>query len=124
MRRTPLLALAAAVALAAAGCAKSACQELGEKLCNCQPAMTIDACKTQVTDQLNEIGVGNPGFGGMLQNAQAGQQGPLTFEEYCQERLDACTGAQTDSGATDFCQFLTTTAGQDACGLSPANPPP
>src|SRR5512136_457127 len=98
MSRLPSLALAAAVALAAAGCAKSACQELGEKLCACQPGMTQDTCKTQVQDQLNSLGVDTAGFNGMLDHMAAGK--PVTFEDYCQGRLDACV---EPSGAV-FCE--------------------
>ena len=121
MSRSLALALAAAVALASAGCGKSSCQELGEKLCQCQPGMTQDTCKTQVQDQLNELGVESAGFTGMLDNLAAGQL--ATFEDYCQQRLDACVGGAEAAGA-DFCEYLLTQDGKNLCGLTPANPAP
>ncbi len=114
----PLAALAAAAALSAAGCGTSACQKLGEQLCSCQPGMTKDTCTSQVQTQLNELGVDQPGFTGMLDNLSAGK--PVTFEEYCQQRLDACV-APADA---NFCEWLLTPAGKDQCGLTPANPAP
>jgi hypothetical protein len=116
------LALAAAAALLGAACGKSACQELGEKLCGCQPNATTDSCKTQVQDQLNRLGVDQPGVNGILDNLQAGQ--PANFNDFCQERLDDCLATQEAEGATDFCEFLLTVKGKDACGLTPANPAP
>ncbi|HET8538679.1 MAG TPA: hypothetical protein VFL83_02285 [Anaeromyxobacter sp.] len=118
MRRAPALVLVAAVALAA-GCATSPCQELGEKLCKCQPGMTEDGCKTQVQDQLNQIGVGTPGFGPLLDHIEAGESA-VTFEDYCQERLAACNAPE----GVDFCEWLLTAPGKDACGVTPANPAP
>ena len=118
MPRPAALALAALAALAAAGCGTSACQTLGEKLCNCQPGMTQDTCKTQVQDQLNQLGVDTAGFSGMLDHVEAGK--PLRFEDYCQQRLDACNAP---AGA-EFCEWILTQQGKDACGLTPANPSP
>lgn len=114
------LVLAASLALAGAGCSQSACQELGEKLCSCQPGATEDTCRTQVQDQLNQMGQDTPGFSGILDQVEAGN-GTLTYEDYCQTRLDDCTGKAQGAGA-DFCQFLLTEAGKDACGVTPANP--
>ncbi len=113
----PALALAAAATLAAAGCATSPCQKLGEQLCSCQPGETQDQCKTQVQDQLNQLGVGNPGFNGILDRIESGK--PATFEDYCQERLDACNSGQQAAGAT-FCEYLLTAKGKADCGLTPA----
>ncbi len=124
MGRPAALAVAASLALAAAGCAKSTCQEIGEKLCQCQPGMNQDTCTTQVQQQLNDLGVDTPGFAGILDGVEAGAGKPLTFEDYCKQRLDGCTAAQQTAGATDFCEFLLTAAGKDACGLTPANPTP
>jgi hypothetical protein len=117
MPRPAALAVAAALALAAAGCATSACQDLGERICACQNGMTQDTCRAQVQDQLNGLGVDTPGLGGILDRMQAGQ--PLTFEDYCQQRLDACVAPD----GVVFCEWLLTRAGKDACGLTPANPP-
>jgi ABC-type oligopeptide transport system substrate-binding subunit len=120
MPRPSALALAAALALSAA-CATSPCQELGEKLCGCQPGTTQDSCRTQVQEQLNALGVGNPGFNGLLDHVEDGK--PVTFEDYCQARLDQCTSKATEQGAV-FCEFLLTEEGKDLCGLTPKFPPP
>ncbi len=120
MARRAVIALAAAAALAA-GCGTSACQELGEKLCSCQPGTTQDSCKSQVQAQLNELGVDTAGFDGMLDRVEAGQ--PARYEDFCRQRLDDCTAKQEAAGA-DFCEFLLTQQGKDACGLTPAYPPP
>src|SRR5512139_3332357 len=104
MRRLASLAVAASAALAAAGCGTSACQELGEKLCNCTPGSTSDSCRTQVQDQLNDLGVDTPGFAGIVDRLQANE--PVSFEEYCQRRLDACV-APADLA---FCDWLITPA--------------
>ncbi len=121
MIRPAALALAAA-ALAAAGCGTSACQDLGEKLCSCQPGVTTDQCKAQVQDQLNQLGVDTAGFNGMLDRIETGA--PVRYDDYCQQRLDACTNAQTAANATDFCEFLLTETGQNECGLNPTYPYP
>ncbi len=115
----PALALAAAATLAAAGCSTSPCQKLGEKLCSCQAGETQDTCKTQVQDQLNRIGVGNPGFDGLLDHIESGK--PTTFEDYCQQRLDACDAGQ-QAAAADFCEYLLTADGKARCGLTPPTP--
>jgi hypothetical protein len=117
MPRPAVIALTAAAALAAAGCGTSKCQELGEKLCSCQPGMTQDACKSQVQDQLNQAGVDTAGFNGMLDRVEAGE--PIRFEDSCQTTLDTCNKAQRDAGAVDFCEFLLTDTGKTACGLTP-----
>jgi hypothetical protein len=116
------LALAAAAALLGSACSKSACQELGEKLCGCQPNASSDTCKTQVQDQLNSLGVDQPGLNGILDHLAAGE--PVSFDDFCQQRLDACVAAQEAAGTTNFCQFLLTAPAKDACGLTPANPLP
>lgn len=125
MPRPAVIALTAAAALAAAGCGTSKCQELGEKLCNCQPGATQDACKSQVQNQLNQLGVDTAGFNGMLDRVEAGR--PIRFEDSCQTMLDACNGAfdeaQQTAGAVNFCEFLLTETGKTACGLAPAPPP-
>jgi hypothetical protein len=94
------LAVAALLVLAAA-CSDSPCQKLGERICRCQAGMTEDSCKTQVDNQLGDL---DPG------------------EDLCQARLDACNAP---AGA-DFCEWLLTEDGKDACGLTapPPQPPP
>lgn len=119
MPRLAVIALAVAAALASAGCGTSACQDLGEKLCTCQPGMTQDTCKAQVQEQLNQLGVDTAGFNGMLDRVEAGR--PIRYEDFCRTRLDACTAAQDTAGTTDFCEFLLTQDGKNACGLTPAS---
>ena len=116
MPRSSFIALAAAAALAVAGCGTSACQELGVKLCECQPGMTKDTCTSQVQAQLNDLGVDSPGLPAMLDKIQAGKTG--TFEVYCQERLDKCV-APSD---TSFCEWILTADGKNECGLTPKYP--
>ncbi len=118
MPRRAALALAALATLAAAGCGTSACQTLGERICACSPGMNTDTCKTQVQDQLNQLGVDTAGFNGMLDHIEAGK--PIRFEDYCQQRVDACNAPE----GVEFCEWILTPAGKDACGLTPANPAP
>jgi hypothetical protein len=93
MRR---LALASLVVLAAA-CGDSPCQDLGERICSCQPGMSEDACTSQVEAQLEDASIS---------------------DGTCEQILDACTAP---AGA-DFCEWLLTEDGKDACRLTP--PPP
>lgn len=88
---------AALLALTLAGCSTNPCQELGERICRCQPGMSEDSCKTQVENQRESLD---------------------SSEGYCEQRLDACAAPE---GAS-FCEWLLTADGKDACGLSPANP--
>jgi hypothetical protein len=81
--------------------------------------MTQDTCKAQVQEQLNNLGVDTAGFNGMLDRVQTGE--PIRFEDRCQQRLDDCTAKQETAGATNFCEFLLTQQGKDACGLTPAS---
>ncbi len=115
MSRLASLAVAAAAALSVAGCGTSACQELGVKLCECQAGMTKDTCTAQVQDQLNNLGADTPGFSGMLDNLSKGK--PSTFEAECKGWLDACV-APADA---NFCEWILTEPGKEACGLTPAS---
>jgi hypothetical protein len=92
--------LAAALALALAACSDSPCQELGEKICQCQPGLSSDSCKTLVEDQL---GSKDPG------------------EDTCQRFLDSCDGRRPAD--VPLCEWLLTEQGKVACGLSPAPAP-
>ena len=94
MRR---VALASLLALAAA-CSTSPCQELGERLCQCQPGTTKDTCKTQVQNQLKDLS---------------------PDESTCQKHLDQCNAP----AGVDFCEWLLTANGKTACGLAPQPPP-
>ena len=93
MRR---VALASLLALAAA-CSTSPCQELGERICQCQPGTTKDTCKTQVQNQLKNVS---------------------PDEGFCQGRLNVCNAPE----GVDFCEWLLTAPGKTACGLTPAAP--
>jgi hypothetical protein len=92
MRRLALLSL---LALAAA-CGDGPCQELGERICSCQPGMTEDACTSQVEAQLEDS--------------------DLT-DGTCERLLGQCSAPP----GTDFCEWLLTEPGKDACGLTPAS---
>ena len=97
MRRRLVPALALALALLAAGCSTSPCQELGEKLCACT-GLASSTCKTQVEEQLKAVDV---------------SQGR------CDAYLATC---QAPAGAT-FCEWLRTADGKVACGLAEAPAP-
>jgi hypothetical protein len=94
MRRLAALALLAL----AAGCSTSPCQELGERICACNPGSTTDACQTLTESQLEDH---------------------APSEEFCQARLDDCN-APADAV---FCEWLLTADGKIACGLTPATAP-
>lgn len=90
MRR---LALAALAVLAAA--CTSPCQELGDRICRCPPTgVTKDTCETQVKNA-----VGSP---------------TSSQEDVCSKLLDSCNGPD----GVDFCEWITTEAGKEACGLA------
>jgi hypothetical protein len=99
-----LLALAAAAALTAA--CTSPCQELGDRICECDPAgVGKDACLRQVDNAVTEAD-------------------PTKSQE------DACTGflgdCHTASGAETgaaFCEWLSSTEGKSACGLAYSTAP-
>ncbi len=97
--RLPPLALAAAAALAAAGCSTSPCQDLGEKLCACT-GLSSDTCKTQVEQQLNKLNPTQPTL------------------DRCQALLDSCH----EPANTTFCDWIKTQDGQVACGLAQPDP--
>jgi hypothetical protein len=90
-RRAFLAALVALAALSA--CGTSHCQDLGQRICQCQPGLDSSTCKTQVQNQLNG---GNPG------------------EAYCAELLSTCTAP----AGVDLCEWMLTPAGRQACGLT------
>ena len=95
MRRTHLIALAAAAALVAGACSTTPCQRLGEKLCGCT-GLAGDLCTTQVEDQLKTA---HP---------------TLDTQDECQKFLDTCV----EPSGTIFCEWLNTTGGKVACGLA------
>ncbi len=91
MRRLAFLAL---LALAAA-CSTSPCQDLGERICACNPGATADTCEALTETQLEDH---DPGDG------------------YCEDHLGSCSAPP----GADFCEWLLTEDGKVACGLTPA----
>jgi hypothetical protein len=92
----PLLAALALAAFALSGCG-SACQDLGNRICDCQTAGTArDNCRSAVKSQLSS-------------SAVSGDD-----QTYCQSKLATCPDPATDAGA---CDALKTAAGKAACGI-------
>lgn len=90
--------LAAALLLAAlAACGKSPCQELGERICACQPGLDSNTCKTQVESQ--------------LKSASPGSSACEAFLETCNAPPDV-----------NLCEWMLTKAGKEACGLAQPTP--
>jgi hypothetical protein len=90
------LLLIAAVAALAAGCSKP-CEDLGNKICRCNPGgVSDDTCKREVTNVLKDV---DP---------------TKSQEELCADYLDSC---DAPSGVS-FCEWLATEAGKQACGLA------
>jgi hypothetical protein len=94
MRRF-LPALAICAALVAAGCGKSDCQLMQERLCSCT-GQTSDACQTQAEQLIKDL---NPG---------------QSVQDECGKLLGSCNAP---SGA-QLCEWIHTSAGQVACGLA------
>jgi hypothetical protein len=88
------LAAALVLAVALSACGTSPCQELGQRICACQPGLPSSTCKTQVEQQLKNA---NPGEG------------------KCDQLLQSC---QPPAGV-DLCEWMLTEAGKRACGLTP-----
>jgi hypothetical protein len=95
MRRLVLLVT---LLLAAGGCSKSPCQELGEKLCACT-GLSTENCTTQVQSQLNSVAVD---------------------DSTCESVQNACNDHKPHDA--DFCTWLTTADGKRYCGLAPLSP--
>jgi hypothetical protein len=86
--------LAAAVLLAAlAACGTSHCQDLGQRICACQPGLDSSTCKTQVENLLKASGPG---------------------EDACKALLASCNAP----AGTDLCEWMLTQPGRVACGLA------
>lgn len=99
MRRT-LAALAFAVlAATAAGCG-SACQDLGNRICNCQPLGPLrNTCNSGVSAQLG----------------QGVQPATSADQAFCQSKLATCPDPLNDPS---ICDALNTAAGKQLCGLA------
>lgn len=92
----PALLLATASALAA-GCT-TPCEELGQRICACQPAGALrDACDKNVTSLVRQA---------KTNEAQ---------QDFCDSKLKSCPDPTSDSTA---CDVMNTPAGKDRCGLS------
>ncbi len=90
-----LAALILGLGLAACG---SPCQDLAERICNCQPAGALrDNCKSSVKTQI-----------GSLQPTGADQS-------FCADRLKTCPDPESTPSQ---CEALQTQAGKEACGLA------
>ncbi len=86
--------LAAAVLLAAlAACGTSPCQELGQRICGCQPGLDATTCKSQVEQELKST---DPG------------------KATCEQLLTTCTAPE----GLNLCEWMLTAAGKQACGLT------
>ncbi len=83
--------------LCLAGCG-SPCQDLADRICNCQPAGTLrDNCKSSVK---NQIGTTKPSS---------------SDQSLCAEKLKSCPDPESTPSQ---CQVLETEAGKEACGLA------
>ncbi|HTT71322.1 MAG TPA: hypothetical protein VMG32_08880 [Anaeromyxobacteraceae bacterium] len=109
MRQVPaasLAVLAGALAGFALSSCSSPCQDLGSRICGCQPAGSLqDACNTAVK---NQIGGGS-------------QQPNSADQTRCQALLNSCVAPQDPSNPSrqiDFCYFLQSPQGKCACGIA------
>lgn len=91
MRRLAALALL----LLAAACGTSPCQDLGERICSCNPGATSDSCKSLTESQL---------------------EGASLSDGRCEQILADCTAPE---GAV-FCEWLLTPEGKERCRLTPS----
>jgi hypothetical protein len=91
------LLLSAALA-ALAGACYAPCEDLGDRICGCQPAGAFrDACERAV-------------------EAEVSAASPTRDEgSFCNAMLKTCPNPETDSGA---CEKMKTEAGKVACGLA------
>jgi len=104
-----LAGAALAMSLAAAGCS-SPCQDLGDRVCNCQPAgATQTACRTDVKNRINAA---HP----------SGDE-----QSYCSNLLKTCPEPPsnwTASSPPPQCALLDTCQGKVNCGLALPQPEP
>jgi len=97
--RLALAALALAATLAVAACG-SACQDLGSRICSCQPAGTLrDNCNASVKNELGSS------YG----------QASGADETTCQKLLTTCPDFVAHP---DQCAVLNVASGMTACGLA------
>ncbi len=100
MRRASL-ALALLGAALAAGCGKSDCQLLEERVCSCS-GQTSDQCTTQAESLLKDL---NP---------------PQSVQDQCSALLHSCNAPD----GVAFCEWVHTPTGKVDCGfaLEPVGP--
>ncbi len=97
--RALVLSVLLALAAGAAACG-SACKDLADRICNCQPVGTLrDNCKSSVSNQIG----GN------------GQHPVDADQKRCEALLQTCPDPASN---VDQCDFLQTEAGKVACGLA------
>ncbi len=94
---------AAALALSGlAGCG-SACQDLADRLCECEPGGTLrDNCKSAAKNQIG---------GGAQQPTEADQA-------RCQGLLGTCVNPTGPFDQRQLCDYAATPAGKVACGIA------
>jgi hypothetical protein len=97
--RALVLPVLLALAAGAAACG-SPCQDLADRICNCQPAGTVrDSCKSSVSNQIG----GN------------GQHPVDADQKRCDALLATCPDPESNARQ---CEFLQTEEGKVACGLA------
>lgn len=98
IRPRALIALSVAGAVAAAAGCGSPCQDLAERICNCNfTGSPRDSCISSIK---NQLGNSNP--------SDADQS-------FCQSKLATCPDPSDDAS---ICQRILTAAGKRACGLA------
>jgi len=94
----PLLAAAlSALALGAAGCA-TPCEDLGTRICACQPAGALRTACDNAVKQL-------------VKQAKTDE----ARQDFCDSKLATCPDPANDSTA---CDVMNTPAGKERCGLA------
>ena len=100
-RTTALAALALLSALS--GCA-TPCEDLGRRICSCQPAgAERDACDRAARAAVTGI-----------------DRADAATQDLCDRRLDTCKAPSS----VEFCDWLKTCDGKVSCGLAEAQPCP
>jgi hypothetical protein len=100
-----LLVLPLLVATALLGGCGSACEDLGDRVCLCQPPGALrENCRRAVEEQLDQ---GDPKPG-------------ETQQDFCEQKLRTCPEPSKDE---DMCDRLSTPRGKFDCGLAYCNDP-
>ena len=97
-KTTLLLAALAATTLTGAGCG-SACQDLGDRICSCQPQGSLrDSCKASIRNEL----------GNVVKPTDADQK-------VCEQLLGKCPDFEAHP---EQCRALDTVEGKQNCGMA------